>query len=121
MPITLDDFRNGTAVIHHHGAPAELATFATELAASFLKAGEAKWWDAQLLVAMTEVISGIDPVVYNDQGPGVCRTWTHTQGFKVSLKWRSTANETHKNPYGSVTELAAPGPATSFCRGGNVA
>ena len=44
MPITMEDFEDGTFLLDNE----KLENFTMSLAQSFLGAGEAKWWDAQV-------------------------------------------------------------------------
>ncbi|KAL3904554.1 MAG: hypothetical protein SGILL_010020 [Bacillariaceae sp.] len=111
MPITMDDFEEGVVGIEDE----KIANFTMELAASFLGAGEAKWWDAQLVIAMADVIADV-PIV-----DSVCAEWLETSGFKVNLDWRSVdIGSGAKNPYGSITDVEGLGPQAYFCRHGNV-
>mmetsp|Transcript_16129 Transcript_16129/g.39707 ORF Transcript_16129/g.39707 Transcript_16129/m.39707 type:complete len:353 (-) Transcript_16129:36-1094(-) len=112
MPITVEDFEEGVV-----GLDEKIATFNMDLAAAFLGAGEAKWWDAQLVVAMADVITGL-PI---DQS--VCSDWLESTGFKVELAWKSV-NATEAaagvlNPYGSITDKPGIGPNAAFCTHGN--
>lgn len=112
MPITIEDFETGTV-----GLDETKAGFVTDLAAAFLGAGEAKWWDAQLVVAMADVI--IDLPIEES----VCKEWIESTGFKVEMAWRSVSAADSaagvKNPYGSVTDKPGIGPDAWFCRHGN--
>jgi hypothetical protein len=114
MPITMEDFEEGVKGMGNE----KQKTFITSLAQAFLGAGEAMWWDAQLVVAMAEVITGVTV------DESVCSEWLDSTGFKVNLDWHSVSDEEAKNgtknPYGSITDVDGIGPAASFCRHGNV-
>ena len=158
MPITMQDFSNGF-VEHkqqhhshtndmnnnnnhnnhnHRNLDTDKVTFMTNLAKNFLAAGEAKWWDAQLVVAMADIITG---VAHKDS---VCSVWKETTGFDINLEWNHVTKEEGrkgiKNPYGSITDsrnddddddddprirtpttTTTEGPHASFCVHGNVA
>jgi hypothetical protein len=110
MPITIEDFEEGVVGIDDE----KKTTFIQDLAAAFLGAGEAKWWDAQLVVAMADVITGL-PIEES-----VCSEWMESDGFKVDLRWMPVDAPGVKNPYGSIVDVAGIGPFTYFCRHGNV-
>jgi len=65
----------------------DLWEFVISLARAFTGAGEAKWWDAQIAVAMSEIIAGAN----SDQTPGVCATWVTGVKPAISTVWRSDA------------------------------
>lgn len=114
MPITMADFKAGVVGIESKVQ----SNFIKDLAASFLGAGEAKWWDAQLVVAMADVIEGL-PIEES-----VCSHWMESTGFKIELAWRRVNAEQAaagvSNPYGSITDVPGLGPRAFFCRHGNV-
>jgi hypothetical protein len=112
MPITMSDFDKGVKDIKD----IQKASFIRSLASAFLNAGEAKWWDAQMVVAMADIITNVK------QSESVCSDWVHSTGFKVNLAWRKVEHGSDKkNPYGSITDVPGLGPFASFCRHGNVA
>ena len=110
MPITMEDFEEGTMLLEDE----QLTNFTMSLAQAFLGAGEAKWWDAQLVIAMADVITGI-PIE-----DSVCAEWLETSGFKVNLHWETVTEAGVLNPYGSITDVEGMGPQGFFCRHGNV-
>eukprot|EP00965_Chrysotila_dentata_P097079 3208825-Pleurochrysis_carterae.AAC.2 len=114
MAVTIADFEAGTATM----GDAALAGFVNRLAASFLFAGEAKWWDAATVVSLAELISGYDDGAGTSDS-GVCTEWSATDGFAVSLTWNANADADNKLPYGSVVPKPAIGPAASFCVAGS--
>jgi len=90
-----------------------LRIFTIELAKSFLKAGEAKWWDAQCAVMMDEILSG-NPL-------GVCSNYARGKKTSVSLVWRSLLKHGELEPYGSVKDdELADAPPVDYCLDGNV-
>lgn len=90
-----------------------LRTFMMELAKSFLSAGEAKWWDAQVAVMMAEVMTG--------SRQGVCAGWALSRRAAVSLLWRSRLDSEELLPYGSLVDNPqADAPKIDFCLYGNV-
>ena len=111
MPITMDDFEDGLS----NSTLDEFTTdFIHQLAEGFLGAGEAKWWDAQLVVAMADIINGVSP---EDQ---VCSEWLNSTGFKLGLEWDRVTEKGVLNPYGSIKDIPGIGPNASFCRHGHV-
>ena len=110
MPVTMEDFEEGTVILDDD----KVANFTMELAQSFLGEGEAKWWDAQLVIAMADVITGV-PIE-----DSVCAEWLETDGFKVNLNWQRITDTGVLNPYGSISDVRGIGPNSYFCRHGNV-
>ena len=114
MPIVIGDFDKGLEKFENK----RLAKFIKSLGIAFTNAGEAKWWDAQLVVAIADIITNVP------EEQGVCSKWLNSTGFKVNLDWHRVKTEDDaagkKNPYGSITDVDGIGPVASFCRHGNV-
>lgn len=111
MAITMGDFTRGTALLSDN----KVIQFLLSLATSFLGAGEAKWWDAQLVIAMADVITGVS------LDKSVCAEWLESPGFQVNLQWKHVTMSGMKNPYGSITDVDGRfGPKAYFCSSGNV-
>ena len=94
MPITMQDFSNGLNMFNNNNnnnnksnLDTDKVPFITNLAENFLAAGEAKWWDAQLVVAMADIITG---VAHKDS---VCSVWKETTGFDINLEWNRVTKE----------------------------
>ena len=107
MAITMEDFKAGTAV---EGLKPELASFMMDLAAAFLAAGEAKWWDASTVVSLGEIIAG--------NKMGLCTKWAHSTGFMVSQTWKekvlgNPSTTITRGLVGSRTGYSFPAKATS--------
>jgi len=108
MPIELEDMERHAAAL----SSKSLGLFVRLVAESFLMAGEAKWWDVHLAVAMTEELTGVE---------AVCQTWLRSRRTITSLLWRSAPSEADGNPYGStIDDPAGKAPSFDFCVHGNV-
>lgn len=81
-------------------ADSRLRAFVRHLTKAFIQlVDEARWWDAQVAVMMSEVLTGFDT-----SGGGICAGWARKRRTSVSLVWRSVLAEGQLNPYGSVTD-----------------
>lgn len=148
MPVTQKGMLEQTSQ-YLKGKP-DLEEFMVSLAKAFTNAGEAKWWDAQLAVAMSEVLTGLN----NPAQGSVCAKWLTGVKPAVSTTWRSDATTNSRsspkdvrqttrapragvatvvkadeetlpapllNPYGSVTDTdSANAPLSAFCVSGDV-
>ena len=89
----MQDFSNGLNMFNNNNnnnksnLDTDKVPFITNLAENFLAAGEAKWWDAQLVVAMADIITG---VAHKDS---VCSVWKETTGFDINLEWNRVTKE----------------------------
>jgi hypothetical protein len=111
MPINLEEVEAATEAL----ADPKLSIFTTQLAKAFLGAGEAKWWDAQCMVMMVEVVSGLDAT-----GGGVCAGWERQKKTSVSLVWKSVLGPNETEPYGSIKDdPEAKAPLVDYCVFGN--
>jgi len=111
MPIILEEIEAATETL----ADPTLSIFTTQLAKAFLGAGEAKWWDAQCMVMMAEVVSGFDAT-----GGGVCAGWMRQKKTSVSLVWKSVLGSNDLEPYGSIKDdPEAKAPLVDYCVFGN--
>jgi len=111
MPINLAEVEAAAESL----ADPKLSIFTTQLAKAFLAAGEAKWWDAQCIVMMEEVVSQFDLT-----GGGVCAGWARQKKTSVSLVWKSVLGPDEKEPYGSIKDdPEAKAPLVDYCIFGN--
>mmetsp|Transcript_6856 Transcript_6856/g.10113 ORF Transcript_6856/g.10113 Transcript_6856/m.10113 type:complete len:123 (+) Transcript_6856:600-968(+) len=99
-----------------------MSAFTKSLGPAFVGAGEAKWWDAQLAVAMANIINGHTG---NNKTGSVCAEWKETDGFKVNMIWKNIPGSSggtsgDKNPYGSIADSPGIGRNASFCLHGKV-
>lgn len=85
MPVT-GETMEAQADEYLKGQP-DLQEFVVSLAEAFTNAGEAKWWDAQIAVAMSEILAGTNTA----KTPGVCASWVTGVQPAISTVWRSDA------------------------------
>jgi pyrimidine-specific ribonucleoside hydrolase len=97
-------------------ADLRLRSFVRHLTKAFIQlVDEARWWDAQVAVMMSEVLTGFD-----SSGEGVCAGWARQRRTSVSLVWRSVLEVGQSNPYGSVVDDPnANAPEIDYCLFGN--
>merc|ERR1711972_288695 len=90
-------------------------TFAIEVARAFLGAGEAKWWDAQTVVMLSDIIAG-----KHRRNEGVCANWARQRRTYVDMVWRSQLREGELEPYASIKDSPeADAPLIDYCLRGN--
>lgn len=108
MPIELNDMLSQANQL----TSKSLGLFVKLLTESFLSAGEARWWDAQLAVIMSQELM--------ERTDGACQTWLRGRRTITSLVWRSSPGKGLGNPYGSTfDDPAALAPQADFCVYGN--